>query len=96
VPFARLEPWERGLGMVGEAGFETIALTPDPAAEDIRQFKHEPNTRLALVLGAEGPGLSEAALAGASRRVRIPMAPGADSLNVATSLAVALSHLCPG
>ena len=96
VPFARLEPWDPVLGAVREAGFETIALTPDPAAEDIRQFKHTPNTRLALVLGAEGPGLADATLAAASRRVRIPMAPGADSLNVATSLAVALSHLCPG
>lgn len=96
VPFGRLEPWDPGLGVVREAGFETIALTPDPAAEDIRNFKHTPNIRLALVLGAEGPGLAEATLAAADRRVRIPMAPGADSLNVATSLAVALSHLCPG
>ena len=44
-------------------------------------------------MGAEGPGLSDRALAGADRRVRIAMAPGADSLNVATAAAVALHHL---
>jgi tRNA G18 (ribose-2'-O)-methylase SpoU len=47
--------------------------------------------RVALVLGAEGPGLSEAALATVDRRVRIPMAPGVDSVNVATAAAIALS-----
>lgn len=94
VPFARLDPWAPGIAKAKAAGFETIALTPDPAAEDIRHFKHTPNTRLALMLGAEGPGLAGPTLEAASRRVRIPMAPGADSLNVATSLAVALSHLC--
>lgn len=93
VPFARLDPWAEGLKAVRAAGFETIALTPDPKAADIRTLKHTPNTTLALMLGAEGPGLTAGTLAGASRRVRIPMAAGADSLNVATSLAVALSHL---
>ncbi|MDQ7013115.1 MAG: RNA methyltransferase [Planctomycetota bacterium] len=93
LPFARLDPWAEGLEAVRAAGFETIALTPDPAAEDIQQLKQTPNTKPALLLGAEGPGLAAGTLAGASRRVRIPMAAGADSLNVATSLAVALSHM---
>lgn len=47
----------------------------------------------AVMVGAEGPGLSEAALAAADRRVRIPMAAGVDSLNVATAAAVALHRL---
>lgn len=92
VPFATLEPWD--CATVRDAGFVTIAMTPDAGADDIREHEHTPNTRLALLLGAEGPGLTAESLAAASRRVRIPMAPGADSLNVATSLAVALSHLC--
>jgi len=45
--------------------------------------------RVALLLGAEGPGLSEEALDAADVRVRIPMAAGVDSLNVATAAAVA-------
>ncbi len=46
-----------------------------------------------MLLGAEGPGLSEAALARADELVRIPMAPGVDSLNVATAAAVAFAAL---
>jgi tRNA G18 (ribose-2'-O)-methylase SpoU len=49
--------------------------------------------RTAVMLGAEGPGLSPGALAAADMRVRIPMAPGVDSLNVATAAAVAFSSL---
>ncbi len=45
---------------------------------------------MALLLGAEGPGLTATALDRASRRVRIPMAAGVDSLNVATAAAIAL------
>ena len=49
--------------------------------------------RLAVLVGAEGNGLSEAARAAATHRVRIPMAAGVDSLNVATALAIALHRL---
>ncbi|MDQ3897031.1 MAG: RNA methyltransferase, partial [Actinomycetota bacterium] len=49
--------------------------------------------RQALLVGAEGPGLSDAALAAADRRVRIAMAPEVDSLNVATAAAVVLHRL---
>jgi tRNA G18 (ribose-2'-O)-methylase SpoU len=49
--------------------------------------------RRALLVGAEGPGLSGAAQAMADRRVRIAMAPGVDSLNVGAATAVALHHL---
>jgi tRNA G18 (ribose-2'-O)-methylase SpoU len=47
-----------------------------------------------VLLGAEGPGLSAGALAAADQLVRIPMARGVDSLNVATAAAVAFAHLC--
>lgn len=93
LPFAGLEPWPGGLERLGVAGFTTLALTPGDGAEDLRTIKHNANIKTALLLGAEGPGLSGGALARAARRVRIPMAAGADSLNVATALAVALSHL---
>ncbi|MGH9165216.1 MAG: TrmH family RNA methyltransferase, partial [Acidimicrobiales bacterium] len=49
--------------------------------------------RQALLVGAEGPGLSARALAAADRRVRVPMSPGVDSLNVAVAAAVALHRL---
>lgn len=63
------------------------------AAGSAQQFGQQPGPRWALLLGAEGPGLSPAALAAAAVRLRIPMAPGVDSLNVATAAAVALAHL---
>lgn len=94
LPFARLEPWPNALAQVREAGFDLLALTPDPGATDLRSMP--PPSRPALLLGAEGPGLSPGAFAWVERRVRIPMSPLADSLNVATAGAVALSHLAAG
>ncbi|MBW3556262.1 MAG: RNA methyltransferase [Actinobacteria bacterium] len=94
VPFARLPGWPQSLADLRSLGFEVLALTPAADAVDIRTI--EPRPRQALVVGAEGPGLSAAALATADRRVRVAMAPGVDSLNVATAAAVALHHLRPG
>ena len=87
-------PWARAAGWpLAVDGFEVLALTP--AGDDDVTSMGAPDRWIALV-GAEGEGLSERALAAADRRVRIPMAPGVDSLNVATALAVALSHLGRG
>jgi tRNA G18 (ribose-2'-O)-methylase SpoU len=92
VGFAVLrEPWPASLGLLRAAGVRLLAMTPRPAATALAQL--EPPARWALLLGAEGPGLSEAALAAADEWVRIPMADGVDSLNVATAGAVALAQL---
>jgi tRNA G18 (ribose-2'-O)-methylase SpoU len=92
VPFAVLPgPWPDSLEVVRRYGLVSFALTPDPAAEVLAGITVP--QRWAVLLGAEGPGLTPAALAAADRRVRIPMAPGVDSLNVATAAAVAFSHL---
>ena len=76
----------------GFAGFTIAALTPDRAAADISAFGEVPE-RLVLLLGSEGEGLSAAARAAADVHVRIPMAPGVDSLNVATAAGIALHRL---
>lgn len=91
VPFARLHGWPESLAGLRRSGLEVLALTPAADAVDIAQLRRR--RRQALVVGAEGPGLSAGALATADLRVRIPMAPGVDSLNVATAAAVALHHL---
>lgn len=93
VPFARLDPWPGGLAEVRAAGFEVLALTPKSPAASLRGLNPEALGRVALLLGAEGPGLSEGALAAADLRVRIPMPDGVDSLNVATAAAIAFHHL---
>ncbi|MCU1466812.1 MAG: rRNA methyltransferase [Actinomycetia bacterium] len=82
-------PWTRvaSLDAVRGAGLTTFALTPAPTAVPIDEVVWP--ERVALLFGAEGPGLSDAWLAAADRHVRIPMQPGADSLNVATAAAVA-------
>jgi tRNA G18 (ribose-2'-O)-methylase SpoU len=95
VPFARVPDggWPAALDELRSAGFTTVALTPDPAAEPLGQLVADAPPRVALLLGAEGPGLSAAAFSGTDRLVRIPMVAGVDSVNVATAAAIALSAL---
>jgi tRNA G18 (ribose-2'-O)-methylase SpoU len=96
VPWARLTPWPSALADVRALGFTVLALTPEPAATSLAALTPEVTDRAALLLGAEGPGLSDAALAAADLRVRIPMAAGVDSLNVAAAAAVAFYALGAG
>lgn len=88
LPYAYLE-WPGGLQTLRTAGFRVLALTPAPDAVRLEQIVLHEDERAALLLGAEGPGLSETALLGSDTRVRIPMARGVDSLNVANAAAVA-------
>ncbi len=91
LPVARAVAWPDELAVLHAAGFETWALTPDPDADDLWTLPIP--ARVAVLLGAEGPGLSAAAMAAATRRVRIPIAAGVDSLNVGHAAAVAFAHL---
>lgn len=95
VPFARAshDGWPGAMAQLGGLGLTTIALTPAGDADPIGAVARSGLSRVALLLGAEGSGLSEAAMAAADRRVRIPMAAGVDSVNVATAAAIALSAL---
>jgi tRNA G18 (ribose-2'-O)-methylase SpoU len=92
VPFASVPATGAGLDLLRVAGFRTVALTP-AAATDLRDLGVAAGERVAVLLGAEGPGLSDAALAGADERVRIAMRPEVDSLNVAIAGAIALHAL---
>lgn len=89
VPHARLASFPAGLVPVVEAGFSVIALTPAPDAVPIDSLRLDRDRPVALLLGAEGPGLSAATLQAAEHRVRIPMSGGVDSLNVGAAAAVA-------
>jgi tRNA G18 (ribose-2'-O)-methylase SpoU len=89
IPYARLESWPSGLTELRDAGFRVLALTPDSRAEPIDKIEVRDDDLLALLLGAEGPGLSKDALSAATSQVRIPMGNGVDSLNVAAATAVA-------
>jgi tRNA G18 (ribose-2'-O)-methylase SpoU len=92
IPFAPLAPWPDGLALLRAAGFTVLALTPAPPSVPLRDLDPARLPRTALLLGAEGTGLTDGALAAADLRVRIPMAPGVDSLNIATAAAIAFHH----
>lgn len=89
LPWTRLANWPGGLDLLRATGFTVLALTPDETAEPLDEVDVGGLDRVAVLLGAEGPGLSAAAQGGADRRVRIPMSGGVDSLNVAAAAAVA-------
>lgn len=89
VPTARLVRGEPIADLLSATGFEGLALSP--AADEVLATL-KPALRTAVLLGAEGPGLSLEVLARA-RRVGIPMANGFDSLNVATTSGIVLHHL---
>ncbi len=94
LPFALVDPWPAGLTPLSTASYEIIALAPD-GSEDLHAIGRSRTVtpRLALLLGNEGHGLSVAARGLASVTVRIAMAPGVDSLNVATASGIALYDL---
>jgi tRNA G18 (ribose-2'-O)-methylase SpoU len=89
VPWTRIDPWPEGAGQLRQAGFTVaaLALTDDAVPLDVLASRRP--ERLALVLGTEGDGLSPATVTAADLTVRIPMAGGVDSLNMAAAAAVA-------
>jgi len=108
VPTARLVPWPAGLDRVRDSGFVVVALAPNPSTGsgvphlDLGELGDRVSAGpdgtggpagVALLLGAEGPGLTDGALQAADLVVSIPMADGVDSLNVATAAALAFWEL---
>src|SRR5205085_5259424 len=89
MPWTRLEPWPEALSELRRGGFGLVTLTPDADADPLSAWSPASVQRVAVVLGAEGPGLSPALLAAADRRVAIPMRTPADSLNVGSAVAIA-------
>ncbi|MDT0614013.1 TrmH family RNA methyltransferase [Streptomyces lancefieldiae] len=96
VPYARLDTWPAGLETVREAGFTLLALTPDERAKALDDVAPHRMDRVALMLGAEGDGLTRRALAASDEWVRIPMSHGVDSLNVGAAAAVAFYAVTTG
>ncbi len=89
VPWTRVDPWPGGIEVLRDAGFVTAALALSDDAINLDELAADPPERLAMILGTEGDGLGPATVAAADRVVRIPMAGGVDSLNVAAAAAVA-------
>jgi tRNA G18 (ribose-2'-O)-methylase SpoU len=94
TPFAHLNGWPDVIERLRAAGFATVALSTEVGAIDLAALGREAavDQRIALILGSESEGLDEATLTAVDWRVRIPMASGVDSLNVATVAGIALHH----
>ena len=96
VPFAALPgAWPGPAELLRGKGFTVAALTPRPSAVTLRKAGLS-GRKVALMLGSEGPGLTDEALDAADVQVRIPMAAGVDSLNVATAGAIAFAEIAAG
>ncbi|MBU6414014.1 MAG: RNA methyltransferase [Planctomycetes bacterium] len=95
IPFATLDPWPGGLQGLKASGFRVLGLTPGEGSVELRAAAAAlaRDQKVALLLGAEGPGLASSTLAKVDQRVRIDIAAHADSLNVGVAAAIAMYHL---
>jgi tRNA G18 (ribose-2'-O)-methylase SpoU len=90
VPFARTQRWPADLELLRNNDFQLLAMTPDSQACILGDaMSARAGQKVAVLVGAEGPGLTETAMRASDIRVRIPMSRGTDSLNVATAAACA-------
>lgn len=80
--------WHHSMQELRDAGFRLVSLTPDPEATHIAEAVAGAE-KVAFLVGAEGPGLTERTMRFSDVRARIPMSPGTDSLNLATACAIA-------
>ena len=95
VPWTRVDPWPGGIHTLRAEGFHVAALALSDDSVDLDAFAANAPERVALVLGTEGDGLGARTVAEVDTVVRIPMAGGVDSLNVAAAGAVAAFALRP-
>lgn len=99
VPWTRIgqsvSDWpEAGIAQLKELGFKTAAMALSDDSVSLRDPGLNAEDKIAVVLGTEGDGLAARTIASCDYTVRIPMAHGVDSLNVAAASAVAFYQLC--
>jgi len=90
LPFAEAPQWPGAIADLRADGFTVIALTPALSAAPLEEIF--PHAKLALLVGSEGTGLTEAAMRAATLRIRIPTTADVDSLNVTTAASIAMYH----
>ena len=93
VPFLRVDAWTSDLRMLRSHGLRVLAMTPNPTATPVNEVQVAEGDRVIVLVGSEGAGLTDRALAQADLLVRIPIDPRADSLNVVVATGIALSRL---
>jgi tRNA G18 (ribose-2'-O)-methylase SpoU len=90
VPFVQAAQWPGAIRELRSDGFTVVALTPAMTAAPLEEIF--PHAKLALLVGSEGSGLTEAAMRTATLRIRIPTTADVDSLNVTTAASIAMYH----
>ena len=90
VPFVQAPQWPGAIRDLRADGFTVIALTPNRSVAPIEEIF--PHSKLALLVGSEGGGLTEEAMRAATLRIRIPTTADVDSLNVTTAASIAMYH----
>ena len=90
VPFVQAPQWPGAIRDLRTDGFTVVALTPAMSAAPLEEVF--PHAKLALLVGAEGAGLTEDAMRTATLRIRIPTTADVDSLNVTTAASIAMYH----
>lgn len=95
VPWTRIDPWPAGMQVLRDHGFTVAAFALGDGAISLDDLAADQPDRLAIVFGTEGDGLSRLAVKGADLVVKIPMAGGVDSLNIASASAVGIWALRP-
>lgn len=100
IPFTQISDqpdWIPALQKIQAAGFQTLAMTPAHDALDIDLYLKNrlQDQKIAILLGAEGPGLTKQAMDASNHRIKIPLITSADSLNISVAAAVALHRLIP-
>jgi tRNA G18 (ribose-2'-O)-methylase SpoU len=95
LPWSRPGEWLETLERFRAEGFTLVALTPSSRGTTIEELSSrvEAEDRIVVMLGAEGPGLTQASCHLADLRVRIPIGPTVDSLNVVVAAGIALDRL---
>ena len=90
VPFVYAPQWPGAIRDLRADGFTVVALTPNRAVATIEEVF--PHSKLALLVGSEGTGLTPDAMQAATIRIRIPTTQDVDSLNVTTAASIAMYH----
>jgi tRNA G18 (ribose-2'-O)-methylase SpoU len=95
VPWTRLDHWPQDMQVLKDHGFTVAAFALGDGAISLDDLAADQPDRLAMIFGTEGDGLSRLAIRGADLVVKIPMAGGVDSLNMAAASAVAIWAVRP-
>lgn len=94
LPWVRLESWPQDIERLRAHGYRMLAMELTENAVPLNEIQLSAGEKAAMILGNEGRGVTDEALAAVDTTVIIPMHRAVDSLNVGAASAIAFWHLC--